>query len=73
MRTREWVGGWMDALNYYFLTVAKKHQNSVNVTSFHVDQMERGLSCLLTMELLIYVFVSSTNPCTRFSVRNSLK
>jgi hypothetical protein len=26
---------------------------------------------LLTMELLAYVFVSSTNPCTRFSVRNS--
>jgi hypothetical protein len=36
----------------FMITVAKKHQNSVTVTSFHVDQMERGLSCLLTMELL---------------------
>jgi hypothetical protein len=26
---------------------------------------------LLTMELLAYLFVSSTNPCTRFSVRKS--
>jgi hypothetical protein len=57
----------------FIITVAKKHQNSVTVTSFHVDQMERGLSCLLTMELLAYMFVSSTNPCTRFSIRNSLK
>jgi hypothetical protein len=56
-----------------FITVAKKHQNFVTVTSFHVDQTERGLSCLLTVELLAYVFVSSANPCTRFSVRNSFK
>jgi hypothetical protein len=49
----------------YIITVAKKHQNSVTVTSFHVDQIERGLSYFLTMELLAYVFVSSTNPCTR--------
>jgi hypothetical protein len=43
-----------------FITVAKKHQNSVTVTSFHVDQIEHGLSCLLTMELLAYVFVLYT-------------
>jgi hypothetical protein len=57
----------------FIITVAKKHQNSVTLTSFHVDQVEHGLSCLLTMELLAYVFASSANPCTRFSVRNSLK
>jgi hypothetical protein len=56
-------------MTIFIITVAKKHQNSVTVTSFHADQIERGLSCLLAMKLLAYVFVSSTNPYTRFSVR----
>jgi hypothetical protein len=28
---------------------------------------------LLTMKLLAYLFVSSANPCTGFSIINSLK
>jgi hypothetical protein len=50
------------------ITVAKKHHSSVTVTSFHDNEIERGLRCLVDPKLLAYLFVLSTNPCTRFSV-----